>query len=705
MAACSSANYNRRYWADRSIHFREFFIMLKRDLARIAGLTVLLAVNLAAACVPAAEISMSSLLDDMTNLTKLAEFPDPPFVAKQFSSYDRASTTPADPKTWFANNDCGNYLRVEERNGRKEYVMADIPGPGAITRIWSPNPGGTMRIYLNGNETPALEYPMADLLGGKHSLLPPPIAIELSTGWNLYFPIPYAKSCKVTCDKGGQYYHVAYRTYPKGTEVKTFTLEKLKEAVPAIRKLAGELRLPEKKDEHQVLKTACYEMSLPPGESGKLWQHPEPGSGDPAWEKPGPGAIYHFSVGLTTKGPVETALRKVIVQMSFDGEETVEAPLGDFFGAGPGVNPFATMPLRVDATGQMVCKFVMPFKETSKVRLINRSSDAIKFSGCVSASTWTWTSRSMYFHAKWKSEFDVPTRPMRDWNYLTAKGKGVFAGVAFSIDNPAKEWWGEGDEKIYVDGETFPSHFGTGTEDYYGYGWGNTKLFTHAYHSQSRCDGPGNYGRTSLNRFDILDRIPFTKDFKFDMELWHWKDCKVNMAVTAYYYALPGAEDTFPPIKPEQLVVRPMPAFVVPRVAGAIEGESMRILKSTGSPEPQDWDGDSGGRHLWWKGGQKPGDELRLEFNVPKAGRYRVFGRFLKAVDYGVIQLAINDHKAGGPIDFYHAGVVQTGEISLGTFELRKGANELSANVVGSNPKAQKQYMFGLDYLLLKPSE
>ena len=165
----------------------------------------------------------------------------------------------------------------------------------------------------------------------------------------------------------------------------------------------------------------------------------------------------------------------------------------------------------------------------------------------------------MYFHARWKIEHDVRTRPMQDWNYLTAKGKGVFGGVAFFIDNPVKDWWGEGDEKIYVDGETFPSHFGTGTEDYYGYGWCCPQLFTHAYHNQPRCDGPGNYGRTSVNRFDILDRIPFTTSFKFDMELWHWKDCKVNMAVMAYYYGLPGADDTFPPIAPEKLVLRPVP--------------------------------------------------------------------------------------------------------------------------------------------------
>jgi hypothetical protein len=292
---------------------------------------------------------------------------------------------------------------------------------------------------------------------------------------------------------------------------------------------------------------------------------------------------------------------------------------------------------------------------------------------------------------------------MQDWNYLTAKGKGVFAGVAFFLDNPTTDWWGEGDEKIYVDGETFPSHFGTGTEDYYGYGWSSPKLFTHAYHSQARCDGPGNYGRTSVNRFDILDRIPFTKSFKFDMELWHWKDCKVNMALTAYYYGLPGADDNFPPIAPEKLVLRPVPELAVRRVPGAIEGEKMRILKSTGTPGPQDWDDDSGGQHLWWHGGQKPGDELLLEFDVSKAGRYEVFGRFLKAIDYGIIQLAVNGKKTGEPIDFFHDSVIRTAEIPLGTFDLRQGPNELSAVVVGANPKADKKYMFGLDYLRIKP--
>ena len=352
----------------------------------------------------------------------------------------------------------------------------------------------------------------------------------------------------------------------------------------------------------------------------------------------------------------------------------------------------------------MYCHWVMPFEQTAEIRLVNHGSFPVRIAVHEQTMPWKWTDSSMYFHARWKIEYDVRTRPMQDWNYLTTKGKGVFGGVAFFIDNPVKGWWGEGDEKIYVDGESFPSHFGTGTEDYYGYGWCCPRPFTHAYHNQPRCDGPGNYGRTSVNRFHILDRIPFTTSFKFDMELWHWVDCKVNMAVLAYYYGLPGADDTFPPIVAEKLALRPVPEIAVARVPGAIEGEKMRIVKSTGTPEPQDWEDDSGGRHLWWHGGEQPGDELRLEFSVPKTGKYQVVGRFLKAIDYGIIQLAINGKKAGKPIDFFHDGVIHTVEIPLGTFELRQGPNELSAVVVGANPKAQKQYMFGLDYIRIKPT-
>ncbi|MBI5385363.1 MAG: DUF2961 domain-containing protein [Verrucomicrobia bacterium] len=644
----------------------------------------------AAVTASAAAVSTATLLEQMTDLAGLAEFPSPAYTCKQFSSYDQASKSPA--QEWFANNDCGQYLRVEDRAGRKEHVMMDAAGPGAIVRIWSANPAGTVRIYLDGAEQPVIEAAMSDLLGGKFPGLPRPIAGEYSKGWNLYFPIPYAKSCKVTSDKGGFYYHVNYRTYPAGTEVESFNAGQIKSLAARIEQLGARLASPRGKASEFGGLTEEYTVDVPAGETVRQ-------------EFEGPKAFVRSVARLEAKDR-EAALRGLIVKVTFDGEGCVEAPLGDFFGSAPGVNAYAALPLGMTKEGDLYCHWFMPFKESAVIELINHTKDLVRLSGEIVLKDHAWTERTMHFHAKWRAEFDVPTRPMQDWNYLTAKGQGVFAGVSFAIDNPVKDWWGEGDEKIYVDGETFPSHFGTGTEDYYGYAWCWPAVFTHAYHAQPRCDGPANYGRTSVNRFHVVDCIPFTKNFKFDMELWHWNaTCKVNMAAVAYWYARPGATDGFKPIRAEETVLRPMPVYVVPRVAGAIEGETMKILRVTGVAEPQDWANASAGRHLWWHAGMKPDDTLVVSFDAPKAGKYRVFGRFLKARDYGIHQLAINGQKFGEPADFYNPEVRPSSERDLGVFELKAGVNEFSATVVGANEKAIKSYMFGLDYLLLKPAE
>jgi hypothetical protein len=190
------------------------------------------------------------------------------------------------------------------------------------------------------------------------------------------------------------------------------------------------------------------------------------------------------------------------------------------------------------------------------------------------------------------------------------------------------------------------------------------------------------------------------------MELWHWHaQTKVNLAVTAYWYARPGGKDEFAAVRAEDLVIRPMPAYAPVKVAGAIEGEGMKKVKVTGTAEPQDWANLSGERHLWWHAGMRPGDTLTLGFPVSERGTYRVVGRFLSARDYGIHQVAINGRNAGKPIDFYNPEVKPTEEMELGVFELSAGENQLSTTIIGANEKAVKSYMFGLDYILLKPAE
>jgi len=92
---------------------------------------------------PPARVTLDSLLAEMTDLVGMAEFPEPPYTCRQVSSYDRASKSPS--QDWFANADAGQFIRVEKAAGRDEFVMMDAEGPGAIVRIWSANPTGTIR--------------------------------------------------------------------------------------------------------------------------------------------------------------------------------------------------------------------------------------------------------------------------------------------------------------------------------------------------------------------------------------------------------------------------------------------------------------------------------------------------------------------------------------------------------------------------------
>jgi putative membrane-bound dehydrogenase-like protein len=143
------------------------------------------------------------------------------------------------------------------------------------------------------------------------------------------------------------------------------------------------------------------------------------------------------------------------------------------------------------------------------------------------------------------------------------------------------------------------------------------------------------------------------------------------------------------------------------KVAGAQEGESLKVLrKSAGNAGPQamntfplgKWSNQS---QLWWTGA-KPQATLELEFTAPSEGEYEVYVALTKAIDYGIVALAIDDGQPSAPIDAYNDGVIHSGPLSLGTHKLSAGKHRLVVTIDGANPKAVKGYMFGLDYLWLQ---
>jgi hypothetical protein len=279
-------------------------------------------------------------------------------------------------------------------------------------------------------------------------------------------------------------------------------------------------------------------------------------------------------------------------------------------------------------------------------------------------------------------------------------------GDTLCVVNPVKAWWGEGDEKIYVDGEPFPSHFGTGTEDYYGYAWCTPEFFESPFHAQPRAQGPANFGHVTNTRVRLLDGIPFTKSLKVDMEVWHWRPCVIPYAVATYWYGLPGATSNRDP-EPSSLRVYNFdpPAAPKPRVVdGALEGETLEIAAVTGGKtqiqesSQYRWSND---KQLWWIDGQ-PGHQLTLIVPVQQAGTYQLFAELTKAIDYGIVQISFGGKPAGEAIDLFNDGV--TGQLyQLGTHRMQAGNHPLTIEIKGANQRSIKRHMFGLDYLKLEP--
>ena len=144
-----------------------------------------------------------------------------------------------------------------------------------------------------------------------------------------------------------------------------------------------------------------------------------------------------------------------------------------------------------------------------------------------------------YFHAKWHRDLEpLPEDRFPDWRILQATGRGRFCGVMLHVWNPRGGWWGEGDEKFFVDGEKFPSTIGTGSEDYFGYAWCHPGLFQYAFHCQTMTEN--NRGHQSVLRWHITDNIPFHTSFEACIEKYYPNSGGTLYACLPCFYQEPG---------------------------------------------------------------------------------------------------------------------------------------------------------------------
>jgi hypothetical protein len=144
-------------------------------------------------------------------------------------------------------------------------------------------------------------------------------------------------------------------------------------------------------------------------------------------------------------------------------------------------------------------------------------------------------------------------------------------------------------------------------------------------------------------------------------------------------------------------------------VVGALEGEKLEVLAVTGGKvqvqEMGQFEGFwSGGRQLWWTGGQ-PGDQLDLAFAAAETGWYRIEGQLTKARDYGIVQVSFDGQKQARLVDLFDEQVVPTGKLNWALAHFKQGRHTLSLRITGANPKALPLHMVGLDYIRLAPPD
>jgi hypothetical protein len=543
-------------------------------IMQLKVIIVIFSVILISSCTRKESVSLSSLLTEMTSRDNLTRLPSPWYQLKQFSSYDRRTVAAGD-SGWFANEDFTQFIGIDTTQGRKEYIMFDSDGPGAVVRWWMTFAGagassGIVRVYIDNNSRPVVEDSITKVLS-RHLLAGAPLSSSVSPetnyrmrGHNLYLPLPYSAHCRITyqCDsiritansrKPSIYYNICYRTYEKGTKVKSFSIEDLKAAGKLIAKTNETLLNPGQTAQDKKNETFKREFTVSPSDSS-VFSIDRKNS-----------AICTIRLKLSASD-IEFAMRSTVLKMSFDGHRTVWVPAGDFFGTAYKKTSSTTWESHVDTSLYMETFWLMPFQKNCTLSLINYSNQQVDGELSIITSGYKWKNNSMYFGASWHEYHHIKTAGSVytggtgkhcDINFADIKGEGVYAGDAVAVYNTVDAWWGEGDEKIYVDGESFPSSIGTGTEDYYGYAWCRPELFSHPFIAQP--SGSGNFHRgLSINmRYRNLDAIPFKSSVRSDIELWHWLPAVINYALTTYWYVKPPYEINIHP--DPQVVALPLP--------------------------------------------------------------------------------------------------------------------------------------------------
>lgn len=413
----------------------------------------------------------------------------------------------------------------------------------------------------------------------------------------------------------------------------------------------------------------------------------------------GPGVINHIWTTVGSYDPFNG--RSLVVRMYWDGAEeaSVEVPLGDFFGVGHSAQAdYVSQPVAVSSHGRARnCYWKMPFQKSARITVSNDSEDYDTDSFYFYVD-WerheSLPEGTPYFHVRYDQAF--PAQP-GDYTILETTGTGHYVGTVYSAQQVETGWYGEGDDRFYIDGEEFPSLRGTGTEDYFGDAWGFRKFST-PYFGVSLWEGyyPGD--RSTAYRWHIEDPVPFKESLKVSIEhrgsvfdetgknLGQFNERPDWVSSAAFWYQLPavGVRANLPPAKER---VAP---YTVHHAADLVVNASPAEAVQKSGPTVNFAPGVSGGT-------------IEFVFELKESGLHQINALIWHSIFGGIYEAFLDGESLGEPIDFYASGHDALW-VSFDLHPLDAGSHTLRFEGRGLSPKrrtqAQPLNAFGMTYLM-----
>lgn len=590
-----------------------------------------------------------------------------------FSSYDRTG----------GNDDgfSGKYSFIRRENDA--LVIAELKGPGVITRIWTATPNDSpLEFFFDGEKSPRLVAPFRQLFEGHRAPFLAPIAASGGGGFYSYLPLPFQRSCKILL-RGPkmQFFQINYAIYEPSVRIASFDPadQSIETAISKVDDVWSSGRIPislEGAQRHQD------EHVLEAGKSATIF---ESASG---------GRVV--AIRLRPASAFSGSDRRILLKATWDGDPNpaIIAPIGDFFGYSFG-DPSAHSLLVGSENDTAYAYFPMPFDKSAKIEVVSekQSGPPIHFVSDVFSSAQARQIGEGRFYALWHRE--NPVAQGSPFTFIDVQGNGHLVGVILQAQGiePGQTLFFEGDDEATLDGDL--SIHGTGSEDFFNGGWYDVPGRWNGRLSlplSGALDYQESMGRTGGYRLMLTDAYVFHKSLKLTIE--HGGEGNQvpadYTAVSFLYLDRPPLPAPILPDAASRAVTQPKRLVYVPgwnepifafsfenmslrKQEIKIEGKNVRVLSIEAKGE------EMFGPHY-----------IAFTLPAPSAGDYEVAVEALRGPMQGTIQLMSNNRAVGKPASFTAGSLTRGDAVDLGTVPFRTGENQiflrLRSNDGGSSP-------------------